>query len=194
VLDISCGTGTLLGDLSDHYRVVGSDISASMIEQARAKFPSIPFHVSGMSDLDLDERFDVVVSPFDSINYLEDCPALTSAFANVASLLAPGGFFLFDFNTPALYAEKHKGSHRRQVGTFEFTQICSYDPTTRIAETVFDFGPGTREVHRQRAHDMAEVRECLQESGFAILHRWDIRRNAEVNDVSGKVLVFARRG
>ena len=35
VLDISCGTGTLLGDLSDHYRVVGSDISASMIEQAR---------------------------------------------------------------------------------------------------------------------------------------------------------------
>ena len=39
-----------------------------------------------------------------------------------------------------------------------------------------------------------EATSSILVSGFAILHRWDILRNAEVNDVSGKVLVFARRG
>ena len=49
VIDVSCGTGTLIGELAKSYRAVGSDISSPMKEKARSKFPSIPFHVSGMS-------------------------------------------------------------------------------------------------------------------------------------------------
>jgi len=70
ILDISCGTGDLVNELSKEYEVVGSDISAEMINVAKKKYPHLIFYVSDMVDLSLENKFDLILSPFDSVNYI----------------------------------------------------------------------------------------------------------------------------
>jgi SAM-dependent methyltransferase len=193
ILDVSCGTGTLVGELAKSAYAVGSDLSAAMIAEARKKYPGLAFHVADMAELQLAERFDLIVSPFDSINYLTEPGALGKALANVASLLEPRGCVLFDFNTPHLYEARHRGTHVRRVGGVELTQICRYDRATRSVETRFDFGPDGCEQHRQRAFDFAEVGAALTSSGLVVAHAKDLETGAEVRAGSLKILVAARR-
>lgn len=62
VLDVACGPGNLTSVLakSTGGRVVGTDISEGMIEQARASYPGIEFRRVAAEDLDYAAEFDVV--------------------------------------------------------------------------------------------------------------------------------------
>ncbi|MGZ9197179.1 MAG: class I SAM-dependent methyltransferase, partial [Candidatus Deferrimicrobiaceae bacterium] len=57
VLEIGCGTGTILASLSP-ARGVGVDVSPKMVEIAAAKFPSLSFCVADAEAFDPGERFD----------------------------------------------------------------------------------------------------------------------------------------
>jgi ubiquinone/menaquinone biosynthesis C-methylase UbiE len=74
VLEVGCGTGTLLSRLSPR-RGVGVDISPRMVEIAAAKFPGLRFLVADAEDLRLDETFDFIVAP-DVIEHLSDPGAM----------------------------------------------------------------------------------------------------------------------
>jgi len=62
VLDVGCGPGHLTRLLTDATggRVVGTDISGGMIEEAREKYPEIEFRRVAAEDLEYAEKFDVV--------------------------------------------------------------------------------------------------------------------------------------
>jgi trans-aconitate methyltransferase len=62
VLDVGCGPGHITRQLTDITggRVVGTDISGGMIEEARAEHPGIEFRRLAAEDLDYREEFDVV--------------------------------------------------------------------------------------------------------------------------------------
>jgi len=62
VLEIGCGTGTLLHALRPS-RGLGVDISPSMVEIAAAKFPSLSFRVADAEAFDPGETFDYVIIP-----------------------------------------------------------------------------------------------------------------------------------
>lgn len=70
VLVIGCGTGELLGALQPK-RGVGIDLSSAMIEVARQQYPRYEFHEMDAEELDLNEKFDVVILA-DVIGYFED--------------------------------------------------------------------------------------------------------------------------
>lgn len=74
VLEIGCGTGTLLASLKPR-RGVGVDLSGRMVEIASAKFPDLTFLVADAEHLDLSETFDFIVVP-DVIEHLTDVPAM----------------------------------------------------------------------------------------------------------------------
>ncbi len=88
VLELGCGTGDLLASLS-LSEGVGVDISPAMISRARARFPSLRFHVGDMEDTgflrSLGGPFDVIILS-DSIGYLDDVQAL---FENLLALCTP---------------------------------------------------------------------------------------------------------
>ncbi len=77
VLDLGCGTGSLLKALSP-ARGVGVDLSPEMIKRARAAHPQFEFHVGDMEDPEflatLDGPFDVIILS-DSVGTLQDCQA-----------------------------------------------------------------------------------------------------------------------
>ena len=70
VLDIGCGTGSLLAGLKAK-RKVGIDLSEKRIEQARLRVPDAEFHVQPAENLDLGERFDYILIS-DTLNFAAD--------------------------------------------------------------------------------------------------------------------------
>ena len=193
ILDISCGTGSLVNALSTSFKVVGSDISQSMIRQARKRYPGLQFRVADMAGLRLSEKFDLILSCFDSINYLTEQNHVNRSFRNIHRLLNTLGYFLFDFNTDELYADKHHGIFERSSGGVRFKQICEYDKTKRLATTIFDFGAGKKEIHTQRAYRYEEIESFLRNNGFEIKFSYDINKKTPLTDTSYKILLLAEK-
>jgi ubiquinone/menaquinone biosynthesis C-methylase UbiE len=74
VLEIGCGTGTLLDALRP-ARGVGIDISPRMVEIAASKFPGLSFLAADAESFDLGETFEYIIVP-DVIEHLTDVPAM----------------------------------------------------------------------------------------------------------------------
>ena len=74
VLEIGCGTGTLLHGLRPS-RGVGVDVSPRMVEIAAAKFPSLSFLVADAEAFDPGGTFDYVIVP-DVVEHLSDAGAM----------------------------------------------------------------------------------------------------------------------
>src|SRR5487761_1623002 len=105
-LDLACGTGKSTGPLlARGYSVVGCDISAMMVAEARRKFPehAESFVVADIRELPPLGEFDLVLCLDDAINYLLDEAELEATFTGVANLLSPTGIFAFDVNSLRTY-------------------------------------------------------------------------------------------
>ena len=70
VIEIGCGTGDLLAALNPK-RGLGIDISPKMIEVARKKFPHLEFKTGDFEDLQIEKKFDYVVS-VETIGHVDD--------------------------------------------------------------------------------------------------------------------------
>ncbi|HUC20253.1 MAG TPA: class I SAM-dependent methyltransferase [Candidatus Polarisedimenticolaceae bacterium] len=104
LLEIACGTGTLIQGLSKKYRVAGFDLSSGMVGEAREKLPGVDIRIGNMADFDFGESFDVVLCVYDSINHLLSWGQWCALLANAHKHLNPGGLFIFDIHTP----ERHE--------------------------------------------------------------------------------------
>jgi SAM-dependent methyltransferase len=182
VLDLACGTGTVSRLLARRgCDVVGVDLASAMLriarERAEAEGLSIPFYQQDAADLNLEpQRFDAVVSLFDSLNYILDPDRLAQAFVRTARHLNPGGSFLFDVNTEYALAEgMFNQSCTRKGEPLHYRWRSRYDSDTRLCTVhmrfSFDPGDGERqvftEVHRQRAYHKDEILGWLRAAGFA---------------------------
>jgi SAM-dependent methyltransferase len=81
LLELGCGTGSMLARLPDIGSITGLDRSPEM------------------AAFSLGRRFDVVICVFDSLNHLLSFDAWLATFDAVASHLAEDGLFVFDINT-----------------------------------------------------------------------------------------------
>jgi SAM-dependent methyltransferase len=99
LLELGCGTGSILARLDSIPSVAGLDRSPQMLERARVKVPRAELFQGDMATFTLGARFDVVICVFDSLNHLLTLDAWQSLFAAVHGHLAEGGLFIFDVNT-----------------------------------------------------------------------------------------------
>jgi len=100
VLDIACGTGKFLQEVSARgWTVAGVDYSAQMVNLARARLSSeTQLVVADMSDFAVTGRFDVATSWLDSLTYLRTNEDIISHFHCVARTLKDGGLYLLDIS------------------------------------------------------------------------------------------------
>ena len=96
MLDVGCGNGLPLTRLLvDHgCRVVGVDSSPNMLARFAVNFPDVPAICAPIQDCDLGGRtFDAAVAW--GVMFHLPLPEQVKAIATVASVLKPGGWFLF---------------------------------------------------------------------------------------------------
>jgi SAM-dependent methyltransferase len=99
VLELGCGSGSMLKLLSRYYRTTGIDRSSGMLSVARRKAPRAQLFQSDITEFQLDERFDAIVCPFDTINHVTTLRGWRRVFENAHRHLNPAGVFVFDVNT-----------------------------------------------------------------------------------------------
>ena len=193
ILDLACGTGNVAMRLARMgYEVWGVDISAPMVAEARRKAQEagldIHFEVQDASQLQLSKRFDLVLSLFDSLNYILSAEKLQEAFRRVHAHLQPGGAFLFDVNTEyalreGLFDQNNLGSHRRLLYHWksrydEESKLCTVEMQFWLRDEAGEIIHHFTEVHRQRAYSLDELKQMLLTVGFdyvRVFHAYTLR-------------------
>ena len=101
VLDAGCGTGRVAIRLAElGYDVVGVDLDASMLLQAREEAPDLDWRVGDLAELDTGELFDVVLVAGNTIPLLEP-GTLGSAATHLAEQLDESGLLVCGFGLDA---------------------------------------------------------------------------------------------
>ena len=99
MLELACGTGSVLKQLDSDYDVTGLDLSERMLEIAARKVPHVRLIREDMTRVALDEQFDVVLCVYDSITHLLQFAEWERVFDRAHEHLDDGGLFVFDVNT-----------------------------------------------------------------------------------------------
>jgi len=131
LLELACGTGSILARLDTRAQLVGLDRSPEMLAVARAKVPGAQLVEGDMCRFDLGRRFDVIACVFDSVNHLLDVASWVSLFACVHAHLADGGLFVLDVNTVG---------ELRRLGE-EPPWVYDFDGGTAVIDVTFALGP-----------------------------------------------------
>ncbi len=99
LLELGCGTGSILKRLTSVPSLTGLDLSPEMLAVAQEKVPGARFIEGDMKAFSLRETFDVVICVFDTMNHLLSFGDWQSMFDVVHDHLAEAGLFIFDVNT-----------------------------------------------------------------------------------------------
>jgi len=184
LLELGCGTGSILARLTTAARLTGLDRSPEMLAICASKVPGARLVEGDMRSFDLGEQFDVVVCVFDTVNHLLDVPSWISLIGCAHRHLTAGGLFVLDVNTVG---------ELRRLGD-EPPWVYDFDGGTAVIDVTFAQGDGglgltdwdvrifervtaTRfELHHERigelALPLAQVRELVAH-GFDLLEEVD---------------------
>ncbi len=185
-LDLCCGTGTAICLLAEGgLTMAGLDQSPGMLREARKKLKgkkvrlyrqSLPrFDIRSPKDRRR-QRFDLVTCFFDSLNYLENARQLRAAFRAVNRHLVPGGWFIFDMNTPealrTIWGERIWGGVKKDLAWIWRNRHREQQQIAECATTFFvKSGKHWKrfdELHVEKAYDNSEIKRLLRESGFTV--------------------------
>ena len=185
VLELGCGTGSVLRQLWTHYEVTGVDLSEEMLERAAEKVPGIPLFRADMRTFDLGERFDVVLCVYDSINHLLRFDDWKAVFARAHDHLNDDGLFVFDINTKSQLAalvDREPAAHWFGDGSLFVINVSSAGRGVVVWELrVFErVGGSEYRLHEEDIREISfpaeRVRSALQKV-FTRVWVYDARRS-----------------
>ncbi len=134
-LDVACGTGLYAKALARQgTRVVAADISAGMIERARAAGDDdIKWICSPMETIATETTgpFDAILCMGNSLPHLLTDEQLRATLAGFANLLAPGGVAilqLLNYDRVLARAERFVGATRTRNGDREYIRFYDFEP------------------------------------------------------------------
>ncbi len=183
--DLACGSGETALDFARHsLKVYAVDFSPTLchITREKARRARLPVRVlcTDMRRFRLPEPVDLVTCEFAGLNHLPHKADLIPVFRAVARALRPGGWFLFDLNTPKSLREQSQVTEWVEKPEFKLLLRGRYDPRRRTATLTFDwFIPVGRFWRHQRemvghiAWRDEEIRRALRRADFRRLRFWD---------------------
>ncbi len=206
VLELGCGTGALTRLLAQAgYDMIGLDSSPDMLSIARERQAEegteILYLQQDMREFELYGTVAAVVSLCDSMNYITEYKELVQVFRLVNNYLDPGGYFIFDLNTPYKYREllaDNTFAENREDCSFIWEN--TYDDETELNEyalTLFVRGEDGRyerfeEFHYQKAYAIETVEKAAAEAGMEFIAVYDAFTREEPSDTGERVYVILK--
>lgn len=185
-LDLACGTGSLTLELFRRgLDIYGVDGSVEMLSEARMKCAEagadILFLCQKMQSLDLYGTVDTVICTLDSLNHLGGRKEMQQVFEKVSFFMNPGGYFLFDLNTPY----KHEKVLGNNTFVYDVGRVCCIwqnrcTPGSGRVDIQLDFFEREGKLYRRSREHFSEfacpaeeVTAMLEKAGFWNMHVYD---------------------
>jgi SAM-dependent methyltransferase len=179
VVDLGCGSGLSALELTKaDYRVLGVDISESLIAIARTRIPNAEFRVESFFKTDI-PSCNAVISIGECFNYLFDadnnCQILAQLFDRIYSALTDGGVFIFDIAEPGQVMQGNKTQSFTEgkdwIVIVEKEEDREQSTLIRRIITLRKVGEHYRrdeEIHHLRLYKATNIAEKLCQIGFQI--------------------------
>ncbi|WAM34378.1 class I SAM-dependent methyltransferase [Caldicellulosiruptor morganii] len=176
ILDVGCGTGSLLRLLArmGFGHLYGVDRSSRMIKIAGCVLLSdnVKLYNEDFLKFDSKHRFDVILSTVDVLNHI-DRKHLLKYLKKVKKLLSGDGIFIFDLNTQE-YLErlaKRKKAVKRIKDMLLYWKFNKAGQKIIIHFSVIDRNRTVYDKIIQYIYREEEVEKLLEKSGFLIVEK-----------------------
>jgi SAM-dependent methyltransferase len=201
ILDMGCGTGKHAELLCDKgYIVHGVDLSEDMLEIAKTrrsgKWEKLSFSHANISELQLDKKFDVIISLFHVMSYQKTNEELIKAFQVARNHLNEDGIFIFDFwYGPAVLRDlpttrvKRLENDKIKVTRLAEPVLYSQKNIVDVSYDLFIEDKNTkkviekRELHQMRYFFDTELELICENIGFNVKekYKWMSNENPDFN-------------
>ena len=196
ILDASCGTGNLLAMLRRYpYDFLGCDFSLPMLKQAKVKgkIESIPIWRCSMVDLAVQKKVDVILSLYDSVNYIMEIENIIKFISNAEVALQNGGLLIFDICTErnAIKYFYNYYDHDSQI-TFKYDRWSHYDQKTHIQHTEFKVHFYSEkktylEKHKQKIYSIRAILDAINSTSMKLIDIYDGYTFQPANSKSNRI-------
>ena len=189
ILELCCGTGRLTVPIAKAgYNICGVDYTSSMLEQAKVKASEagleINFIEADIRSLNLQEKFDFIFIPFNSIHHLYKNEDLFKAFNGVKNYLKEEGLFLLDCFNPNIQYIVEGEKEQKKIAEYTtedgravlIKQTMRYESATQINRIEWHYFING-EFHSIQNLDMRlffpqELDSYLEGAEFEIIHKF----------------------
>jgi SAM-dependent methyltransferase len=182
ILEFGSGTGIHGNLLATGGRVVkGIELSSEMAARSEVT-KNFSVTVGDISEVNLNERFEIVIALFHVISYLTDREKRLQVFLNASQHLESDGLFIFDvWHTDAVSHQKPKARIKiAQSQDFELVRLAEptlYTSEKNVGVKYTIFIRAVDENHFQRIDedhllhhfDLAEIIDLADASGFKVI-------------------------
>ncbi len=201
ILDMGCGTGKHAELFCDKgYKVHGIDLSVDMLKIAETrrinKEDKLSFSHSNIHELNLDKKFDVVVSLFHVMSYQNSNEELIKAFEIAKNHINKDGIFIFDFwYGPAVLTDLPTTRIKRlENNQIKVTRLA--EPLLHAQENIVDVNYDVfienkiskkiiekKELHKMRYFFDIELELICKKVGLNIIQKyeWMSNKNPDFN-------------
>lgn len=176
-LDIACGTGEISKMLLElgFEKVCGLDKSKHMLDIAKKKLENYGSRFTvlkrNMTNIKQSNKYDLVVSFYDSINYLLEPYQVNRFLGELEKILTPGGFAVFDMNTKEHVRISQK-SPARFFSIKDGTVIFRFGGEGDIWKLDVEIqrnNQSFRETHLQKGYSSEEMEPMIKGQNLSLL-------------------------
>jgi SAM-dependent methyltransferase len=210
ILELGAGAGRVSVALARRgLNITGLELSAAMLERgkqfAARENASVNFLLGDMTDFKLEQKFRLIIAPFNALMHLYSIADQDRALEMVRAHLEPNGVFAFDLYQPRFGLEgvlRHEGEtfletdgSRSDVFVLQrIDRAAQMAFTTYHLDSISSTGILSRQILelQQRYFTRFEVERWLRAHGFRAEFQGDFD-GSRLTDSSPNLVVVARR-
>lgn len=188
ILELMCGTGRVsLPLIKDGFNITCVDYSQGMLDEFRSKLANDCHEkilCQDVCELEIDETFDLVMIPFNSISEIVDREKRKKAIQRIYEHLKTGGVFLCTLYNPE-YRKKTADGNLKSLGKYNIennkTLIVSYYNNYSVSDSLlngtqyYEIYDEANKLIEKRFMDIQcvlmseiEITEMCEAAGFAL--------------------------
>lgn len=191
ILDVGCGTG-VHGELLEKsgYLVDGLDLNKEMLDIAKNRI-SGNLYCQNMLNIDINKKYDAIISMFAVINHLKEVDELDKVLSNLKKLVFPNGLIIIDLHNPQC-----SGIKTDLFDNVTRTMCWDYDKDKMIEKTELIFeidGQIYKDNHIFKIFTIEQIEKSCDKAGLKLISVYENYQINKIGTSSSKNLQFLIR-